>query len=592
MEPVRGDRPPRDAHRLCETPHLLGTGEELLAGHCAELRLDGLEQVQRVEAHHLLALALTDGDRESQVVRRGRRRLVGDLGPRAEVTEASGGEVIIRTDGGQRLLGQRLRFTEQELLDEEGSHREHGGGVAVASGGALVGIRRGGGEAGVQLRGLAMGGHPLVHVPAEGGRLPAQRQAARPVADGAGIGEAQGGVCKLAGRGRGPAGDGCLRGALEPGGRELGQLAAVGRGGAGRTQGGQRLECGQVVPRDGLCQAVHTGAGRLRRPRGEARVEARAFGACQGRVPGVPEQHVPVQVARPQLGVRRPLDESADPKPLHRLDVAGLQRLEGVPGEGSAGDRRVAREASGGRRQVVDLGGVDGLDRRRQLDGARLPVDAPRSVRLGDEEADADPGAQQLLDEERVAVRPRGDPLDERRGKRVPHEGVDQAIRLRRGQGPEVEPADALVLPRPAPGRITLEQRRTRRADDDPPMGRAGGVHAIHEGEEVGAGPVQVLEQPRRPARPGQQVQGLDPVVETTGPVALLAGRLRASARRLGGLADQPGQLVRQDRGPSPARRRSVTGGGRSRPRPASRGRHPRPSRRRGARSGPGSRPA
>ena len=170
---------------------------------------------------------------------------------------------------------------------------------------------------------------------------------------------------------------------------------------------------------------------------------------------------------------------------------------------------------------------------------------------VGSEDPNAGPGAQQLLDEQRIARRPLGDAFHERSRQRVADELAHELLGVARREQRQVESLAALH-----PRRPLVEQHRPRARHHQPAGAPRRGSCELEEREQVRRGPVDVLDEPDRGASAGDRVESLEPGLEellSLGGRSLRLGRThgaeqlrdhgRACLRRAG-LARERGEIA------------------------------------------------
>ena len=114
------------------------------------------------------------------------------------------------------------------------------------------------------------------------------------------------------------------------------------------------------------------------------------------------------------------------------ISATAARRVTGtsLPTTAAAWSRRLSSGP-----QAIDARGEDGLDRRRHLDARGGPVEPVRAG-LADEGARLHERPHALLEEERVALRPRDEERRERRGRWVgAEEGPEQRVGALRPSG-------------------------------------------------------------------------------------------------------------------------------------------------------------
>ena len=217
------------------------------------------------------------------------------------------------------------------------------------------------------------------------------------------------------------------------------------------------------MPADDLGERRSRLLGALREPVREPHVQARPLGTREAGVAGVAQERVPVGVARAEQDVLiGPGDEGAADEGVERgLGLLYLEHRECLAREPPPGDGRAPRRSARRRREIVELRCVDRLHRQRQLHLFCRRRETPTSL-AGDEDPDPGPGAQQLLDEERVSGRPLGDALDELRGQSLADELTDELLGLAGRQQRQIEPLRGLHPLRPL-----AEQHRPRARHDE-----------------------------------------------------------------------------------------------------------------------------
>ena len=253
-------------------------------------------------------------------------------------------------------------------------------------------------------------------------------------------------------------------------------------------------ESGCVVPPDDLRERGPRLLGPLREPVREPHVEASPLGAREARVARVPQERVPVRVARAEqhvllrLGDERPADERLE----RGSGLLNLEHRQRLARKAAARDGGAPRRGTRRRRQVVELRGVDRLHGQRQLDLFGRRGEPPAGV-VGGEDPDPRPRPQQLLDEERVPGGALGDALDELGRQRLADELAHELLRLARREQRQVEPLAAVH-----PLRTLVEQHRPGGRHDEAP---ARSSASARRGRGRRAGPARPSGRPR-PARP------------------------------------------------------------------------------------------
>jgi hypothetical protein len=174
----------------------------------------------------------------------------------------------------------------------------------------------------------------------------------------------------------------------------------------------------------------------------------------------------------------------------------GVQLLLGVLGNGLEqhqrdvlpDHRRRLQERLVPGRQPVDAGRQHGLHRGRDLDGRQGPHEAIGAALAG-EGPGLDERPHALLQEERVALRPRDQPALERIEAGVgPEQGVEELLRVivRQGVQPELR-----VVRATAPGVLIL---RPVVHEEQQPGGRQAFDEPIEQRLGLGVDPVEVFE--------------------------------------------------------------------------------------------------
>ena len=159
-----------------------------------------------------------------------------------------------------------------------------------------------------------------------------------------------------------------------------------------------------------------------------------------------------------------------------------------------------------------------------------------------DEDADAHPGTDELLDEQRGSVRAVDDRRDERRGQDAGAEQrVDKRGRVGGRQRREVQPIGG------APLGVPLEEARPRRRHDEPPRPARGATGMVEEGEQVAPRPVHVLDEPQCRTT-AERIEREDPRREPHIPlrreVATGGVGIRARIEETGDLGDDHGRTI------------------------------------------------
>jgi hypothetical protein len=151
--------------------------------------------------------------------------------------------------------------------------------------------------------------------------------------------------------------------------------------------------------------------------------------------------------------------------------------------------RRLKRGLLGGTEQI-DPGCKNGLDRVRDSEFARKLVQHPTAV-LADEEATIEQHAEQLLDEEGIALGPLNDHLTQLGRQTTSEQLVEHSDAVTRRERLQLEQLSAGAR---APARSAFEKLGPRRHDHKQrPVGRA--EHVLEKIQKLALRPVNILDQ-------------------------------------------------------------------------------------------------
>ena len=248
------------------------------------------------------------------------------------------------------------------------------------------------------------------------------------------------------------------------------------------------VERRRVVSADDLGYLVEVVRPGFLEPAGHPDVKTRALRAREARVADVAQERVSEDERLSQEVV---CDGAGDDSPpLQRADavsVVSSELAQCVAWELPSGHRCPADHRPRVLWEIVELRPVHALHGRGQFDVSDRALQPPPR-RGSPEQPTADPGSEQLLDEQGIAARSLGKSVGELVRERVPDESTDELARRAERERFELENVAARD-----PVTVGIEKRRPGRADDEAP-GAVG--RRPQERPVVAPRPVDVFDQP------------------------------------------------------------------------------------------------